>query len=66
MVVRGGGETGMTDDRDYFERRAETEIKLAQRATHARAVSAHYQMASAYLDRIHGDTPRPAPNFLDS
>jgi len=56
----------MSDDRDYFERRAETEIKLAQRATHASAVNAHYQMASAYLDRIHGETPRPAPNFLDS
>lgn len=56
----------MSDDKDYFERRAETEIELAQHATHARAVNAHYQMASAYLDRIHGDTPRPVPNVLDS
>jgi hypothetical protein len=52
------------DDTAYFERRAEHEIELAQRATHARAVQAHYQLASAYLDRIHGDTPVPGPNLL--
>jgi hypothetical protein len=52
------------EDTAYFERRAEHEIELAQRATHARAVQAHYQLASAYLDRIHGDTPVPGPNLL--
>jgi hypothetical protein len=46
------------DDREYYERRAEAEIELAQRARHAAAVQAHYQLASAYLDRIHGDEPR--------
>jgi hypothetical protein len=29
-------------------------------------VRIHYEMASAYLDRIHGDSPRPGPNFLSS
>ena len=42
------------DDRDYFQRRAEAEIELAQRAQHRRVVQAHYELASAYLDRIHG------------
>ena len=48
----------------YYERRAETEIELAQRALHARAVQAHYQMASAYLDLIHGELPVKGPNAL--
>lgn len=54
-----------TDDQDYFEQRAEAEIGLAQTATHAAAVRAHYEMASAYLDRIHGESPQADPNFLD-
>jgi hypothetical protein len=48
----------------YYEGRAETEIELAQRALHVRAVQAHYQMASAYLDMIHGDLPVKGPNAL--
>ena len=47
-----------TDELNYYERRAEAEIELAQRARHRRAVQAHYELASAYLDRIHGDTPK--------
>jgi hypothetical protein len=47
-----------TDDLNYYERRAEAEIEMAQRAQHRRAVQAHYELASAYLDRIHGDSPR--------
>lgn len=50
----------------YFQQRAEDEIELAQRATHRRAVQAHYRLASAYLDRIHGDHPSSGPNFLTS
>ncbi len=53
-------------DIDYYQRRAETEIEMAQNSTDARAVRAHYELASAYLDRIHGDTPQSAPNFLSS
>jgi hypothetical protein len=48
------------DDRDYFDRRAEAEIALAQRATHSSVVRAHYELASAYLDLIYGETQRPA------
>jgi hypothetical protein len=47
-----------TDDRTYYERRAEAEIELAQQARHKAAVQAHYELASAYLDRIHGDAPK--------
>ena len=42
-------------DSDYFEKRAEAEIELAQRARDSRAVQAHYELASAYLDRIYGE-----------
>lgn len=52
------------EDTAYFQRRAENEIELAQRASHARAVQAHYQLASAHLDRIHGETPVPAPKGI--
>lgn len=43
---------------DYYERRAEAEIALAQKAEHEAVVRAHYELASAYLDKIHGDEPR--------
>jgi len=46
------------EESSYFEQRAEQEIALAQQALHGAAVRAHYELASAYLDRIHGDTPR--------
>jgi hypothetical protein len=46
------------EELDYLEQRAEAEIRLAQQARHRRAVQAHYELASAYLDRIHGDEPR--------
>jgi hypothetical protein len=41
------------EDFDYYQQRAEAEIALAQRASDSRAVQAHYELASAYLDRIH-------------
>lgn len=53
-------------DVEYYEWRAEQEIALAQRADHARVVWAHYELASAYLDLIHGDSPEPEPNALQS
>lgn len=52
------------DDLQYYERRAEAEIQLAQQAEDSRAVRAHYELASAYLDLIHGDVPEPGPNSL--
>ena len=53
-------------DVDYYQRRAEAEIELAQLCQDARVVRAHYELASAYLDRIHGDNPSAGPNFLAS
>jgi hypothetical protein len=44
----------VADDLEYLEQRAEAEIALAQCADDRRVVQAHYQMATAYLDRIHG------------
>jgi hypothetical protein len=44
----------------YFLRRAEDEIALAQAAEHRSVVQAHYELASAYLDRIHGEMPKAA------
>ena len=43
------------DDQDYYEQRAEAEIEMAQRAESTPAVQAHYQLATLYLDRIHGE-----------
>ena len=43
------------DDVAYLEQRAEEEIELARRAEDSRVVQAHYQLATAYLDRIHGE-----------
>lgn len=46
------------EEQEYFERRAKAELALAQAAANGRAVQAHYELASAYLDRIHGETPK--------
>ena len=54
------------EDLEYYERRAEQEIALAQRADHAGAVRAHYELASAYLDLVHGDSPQAGPNPLQA
>lgn len=45
------------EDLDYYERRAEAEIELARRASHSRAVQAHYDLANLYLEHIHGERP---------
>jgi hypothetical protein len=46
------------DEADYYQRRAEAEVALAQQARHRRAVQAHYELAAAYLDLVHGEAPR--------
>jgi hypothetical protein len=53
------------DEIEYYQTRAEAEIALAQQASHSKAVQAHYQLAAAYLDMIHGETPSAGPNFLN-
>ena len=40
------------DDFTYYRRRAEVELEQAQRAEDPAVVKAHYDMASAYLDRV--------------
>jgi hypothetical protein len=52
------------EEMEYYQSRAEAEIEAAQQASHDKAVQAHYQLASAYLDLIHGDQPRAGPNML--
>jgi hypothetical protein len=47
-----------TEEAEYYQRRAEAEVELAQQARHRRAVQAHYELAAAYLERIHGAEPR--------
>ena len=54
------------NEMDYLQSRAEAEIELAQRAQNAHAVRAHYELASAYLDRIYGNSPQSAPNSVSS
>jgi hypothetical protein len=50
----------MRDDSNYFYDRAETELELAQRATHQLAVRAHYIIANHYLDRCYGSPAEDA------
>jgi len=49
-------------DADYYERRAEAEIELARQSQSAAAVQAHYQLATAYLDKIYGEDARLRPD----
>ena len=53
------------EEQEYYQHRAETQIELAQQARDERVVQAHYAIASAYLDRVHGDEPKAPPGFLD-
>jgi hypothetical protein len=48
-------------DRDYFLRRAEAELELAQAAEHERAVRSHFLMAGVYLDRVYGHPEEAGP-----
>lgn len=54
----------MHDDREYYEARAEQQLRLAQESENPSAVQAHYQMAHLYLDRIHGDVPDKPPPLI--
>ena len=49
------------DDRQYFYKRAEAELTMAQAARNPAAVRAHYTLAEHYLDRVYsGDRHVPA------
>jgi hypothetical protein len=41
------------EDRNYFEGRAEEELRRARNAPHPDAARAHYIMAGHYLDIVH-------------
>jgi hypothetical protein len=43
------------DDRDYFYRRAEMELKLAAESRCPPAVKAHYELAGHYLERVYAE-----------
>lgn len=43
------------EDVTYFERRAEAEIELARQSESIPVVQAHYQLATAYLDKIYAE-----------
>jgi hypothetical protein len=47
-------------DQAYFLSRAEREIELAQLATDARAVHAHYLLSEFYLERAYDGSGEPA------
>jgi hypothetical protein len=49
----------MADDQSYYERRAEIELEMAQRAKHPEAVRAHCGLADLYLERVYGSTIAP-------
>lgn len=49
-------------DADYFRRRAEQEVELAQSATEPAVVSAHYRMAELYLERVASLAPEEVPS----
>ena len=40
-------------DRDYFTRRAEAELELAQASMDPNVTHAHYELAGRYLDLVH-------------
>lgn len=54
------------EEQDYLERRAEDELLLAQQAKNRRAVQAHYELAAAYLDRLHGETPKSSGGLFEA
>lgn len=50
------------DDKEYFYKRAENELEMAQRAEIPAVVRAHYMLASHYLDMVYNDDAPHAAN----
>lgn len=48
------------DDRSYYQHRAAVESERAQEATLPQVVSAHHQLAKAYLDKLAAAEPAAA------
>lgn len=51
----------LVDCVEYYERRAEDHVELAQKSSNSQAVKAHYELATAYLDRIYGGAADEKP-----
>lgn len=49
----------MSDDKEYYYHRAETELKQAQASEIPEAVNAHYELATAYLDLAYSEADEP-------
>ena len=50
----------MEEDKEYFYKRAENELEMAQRTEVPEAVKAHYTLAGYYLDKVYTDEETPA------
>lgn len=44
----------ISDDMSFFQMRAEAEVELACQSTDPKAVQAHYDLSSAYLELVWG------------
>ncbi len=53
------------DEKDYFYRRAEAELKQASMSACPEAVRVHYTLAGYYLDRVYG-TVEPLKERFDA
>ena len=64
MFGPGDGVVSVDDDKDYYYRRAEYELEMAQRTEVPEAVKAHYTLAGYYLDKVYNDEANaPAPSL---
>ncbi len=54
------------EDAAYFQRRAEEELEMAQKATRPEVVAAHVALADAYLELVHMIRPRATPDAGDA
>lgn len=52
----------MEDDKEYFYKRAENELEMAQRTESPAALKAHYTLAGYYLDKVYSDDVALADN----
>ncbi len=47
-------ENEVEGDTEYYRKRAEQELRLAQGATDPKVVAAHYQLSQLYLEKLLG------------
>lgn len=52
---------GSGPDLEYYQERAEQEVKLAQRATDPSVVAAHYELSLLYLERVSNLQAKASP-----